>query len=136
MLQWTYEFMFSFKLMFFVFLGRHLGVERLGHKIDPFLIPWETSILFSIWVELDYIHTNSVRVCFISHQFFSHPTNICHFWSLYMAHIHRCANFDNMAETGEEYTKWCKSKGEGKMSDDVTYMCNLEKWNKGSCQLK
>ena len=59
MLQWTYECMYLFKLVFLFSLDKYPGVELLGHMVVLFLIFWGISILFYIVAALIYIPVNS-----------------------------------------------------------------------------
>ena len=60
MLQWTWECIYLFKLVFSYYLNASPKVDYLGHMVIVVLIFWEISIVFSIVASPIYIPTNSV----------------------------------------------------------------------------
>ena len=62
MLQWTWECIYLFELVFLFSLDKYPHVELLDHMVVLFLIFWETSILFSKATTPICIPTNSAQV--------------------------------------------------------------------------
>ena len=80
MLLWTLECVYLFKVVFcFVFSDIYSGVELLNCMVVPFLVFWETSILFSTVATPIYIPTNNVR----GFPFFHNLANICYLCSFW-----------------------------------------------------
>ena len=91
MLQWTWECIYLFKLLFLFSLDIYSGMGLLDHIVVPFLVFWGTSILFFIVTAPIYILTShgDSFTCSVKEFLFLHILIcICNLWGFFFGNSH------------------------------------------------